>query len=175
AYFERRARLGPARAHLPRSLGDVLAHAVSEPAERTDVFGTDLLALSEATRGLDAPEYRAALEQSRRSAGPDGIDKVLAAHDLDLLVAPAMQPAWPIDHVLGDHPMGCAWGVAAIAGYPSATLPMGAVHGLPVGLALLGPAWSEALLLRVMAALERVLGTAAAPVPRFARHTRLLA
>jgi Asp-tRNA(Asn)/Glu-tRNA(Gln) amidotransferase A subunit family amidase len=39
---------------------------------------------------------------------------------------------------------GC---LAAVAGYPHLTVPMGAVMGLPVGLSIIGPAWSEARLL----------------------------
>ena len=46
----------------------------------------------------------------------------------------------------------------AIAGYPIMSVPIGFVHGLPVGLAITGPANSEALLLRVARALEARLG-----------------
>lgn len=174
AYFERRASGSPTCPHLPRTLGDVLAHADAEPAERTDLFGTDLIALSAATDGLESDAYTTAVEQNRRAAGRDGLDRVFAEAEVDVLVAPAMQPAWPIDHVLGDHPMGGAWSVSAVAGYPSATVPMGTVHGLPVGIALLGPAWSEALLLRVLFALERALGPACTmPMPAFEKSVNI--
>lgn len=169
AYFERRANAAPDCTHLPRTLDDVLAHAEAEPGERTDVFGTDLIARAAAAEGLESEAYVRALEQNKRATGRDGLDKVFADHRVDVLVAPAMHPAWPIDHVLGDHDRGNAWSASAIAGYPSATLPMGMIDGLPVGVALLGPAWSEARLLRVMSALERALGPGVtSPVPRFA-------
>ena len=34
-------------------------------------------------------------------------------------------------------------GVAAVAGYPSLTVPMGDSHGLPLGIVFMGTAWSE--------------------------------
>ena len=72
-----------------------------------------------------------------------GIDAALRAHRLDALVAPVMSPAWPTDPVNGDHFTGAGYGAAAVARYPSITVPMGQVHGLPVGIAFMGTAWSE--------------------------------
>src|SRR5690606_30068711 len=62
--------------------------------------------------------------------------------DLDALVAPATSPAWLTDLVNGDHFTGSGYGAAAVAGTPSITVPMGDVHGLPVGVVFMGPAWS---------------------------------
>lgn len=167
AYFQRRARRRPECAHLPRSLDDVLTHAAAEPRERTDLFGTELIARAAASESLQSGTYKAAFEQHKREAGRDGLDRLFAL-GVDVLAAPAMPPAWMIDHVLGDHSIGAAWSAAAVAGYPSATLPMGTVDGLPVGIALIGPAWSERVLLRVMRALETLLGPSVTrPVPGF--------
>ena len=47
-------------------------------------------------------------------------------------------PAWLIDHVNGDSFLGAGYSIAAVAGYPSITVPIGTVSGLPVGLSLLG-------------------------------------
>jgi Asp-tRNA(Asn)/Glu-tRNA(Gln) amidotransferase A subunit family amidase len=64
------------------------------------------------------------------------------------------------DLVLGDPagPGGDCATAPAIAGYPIMSVPIGFVHGLPVGLAITGPANSEALLLRVARTLEASLG-----------------
>jgi len=43
---------------------------------------------------------------------------------------------------------------AAVAGYPSLSVPMGFVFGLPVGLSFIGPAWSEALLVKLAYSFE---------------------
>jgi amidase len=75
--------------------------------------------------------------------------------NVDVLIAPAMSPAWPTDLVLGDHFVGAGYGAAAVAGYPSLTVPMGESHGLPIGVVFVGPAWSEAKLLSVGYAYEQ--------------------
>jgi amidase len=45
-----------------------------------------------------------------------------------------------------------------VAGYPAITVPAGFVFGLPVGLTFMGPAWSEAVLIRLAYAFERATG-----------------
>ncbi len=65
-------------------------------------------------------------------------------------------PAWFIDSVNADQsPGGGAGGLAAVAGYPHLTVPMGGVRGLPVGLSFIGPAWSDARLLALGYAFEQ--------------------
>ena len=62
---------------------------------------------------------------------------------LDAVIAPSTSPAWPTDHVLGDHFVGAGYGVAAVAGTPSLTVPIGRGAGLPLGLTFMGRAYSE--------------------------------
>jgi amidase len=77
-----------------------------------------------------------------------------------------MPPAWKIDAVNGDQIAGGgAGGLAAVAGYPHLTVPMGLVKGLPVGLSLIGPKWSESLLLSLGYAYEQARGPF--PAPKF--------
>ena len=80
-----------------------------------------------------------------------------------------MGPAWTTDLVNGDNYDGSigAGSLAAIAGYPHLSVPMGAVHGLPVGLSVMGAKWHDAAVLRAGAAYERAR-TATLAVPRFA-------
>ena len=74
-----------------------------------------------------------------------------------------MPPAWKTDAVNGDQISGGgAGGLAAVAGYPHLTVPMGLVKGLPVGLSFIGPKWSEPLLLSLGYAYEQARG----PFPR---------
>ena len=74
---------------------------------------------------------------------------------LDAIVAPTGSPAWPTDLLNGDHFLGASSSPAAVAGYPSITVPAGAVHGLPVGLAFMGRRWSEAKLIALAYAFEQ--------------------
>lgn len=173
AYLERRA-LGNAGGlgDLPRSIDEVIVFNEEHPSERLDLFPHDLLVRCAGMAGLDDPLYRAALAANHRRTRGEGIDAVCDRLALDGLVAATMAPAWPIDHVNGDAYLGSAWGQPAIAGYPSLTLPVGEVHGLPVGLAVWGRAWSEASLVRIAIALERQLGYR--PVPSYGDSVALL-
>jgi amidase len=131
-----------------RTLADVIAFNQAHADRELALFGQETFEKAEATKGLDDPAYLAARATSLRIAGRDGIDAMLSADHLDALVSPTMPPAWKIDAANGDQISGAgAGGLAAVAGYPHLTVPMGAVMGLPVGLSIIGPAWSEARLL----------------------------
>ena len=65
--------------------------------------------------------------------------------------------AWPIDHVLGDHFIGAGYGMAAVAGTPSITIPIGDSQGLPIGLTFMGRAYSEGELIGYGYALEQTM------------------
>ena len=64
---------------------------------------------------------------------------MLAQHKLDAIVAPTGGPAWLIDLVNGDSETGGSSSLAAVAGYPSITVPAGFAFGLPVGISFIGP------------------------------------
>jgi amidase len=138
-----------------RTLADLIAFNTREAARTQPWFGQDLLEAAQATQGLDAPEYRAALAEAKRLSGPEGIDAALAAHGLDALLAPTNGPAWTTDPVNGDHFGGGSSQPAAVAGYPNITVPAGQVHGLPVGVSFFGAAWSEPTLIGIAHAFER--------------------
>jgi amidase len=101
-------------------------------------------------------EYLVAREAARNLGGRDGIDAVLAEHDLDAIVAPTGSPAWPTDLVNGDHFLGASSGPAAIAGYPLISVPAGDSFGLPVGLTFMGTAYSEPTLIKLASGFEAV-------------------
>ena len=131
-----------------RTLADVIAFDTAHADRELALFGQETFVKAEATKGLDDPAYKAARALSLKITGRDGIDAMLAANHLDALISPTMPPAWKIDIANGDQISGGgAGGLAAVAGYPHLTVPMGAVFGMPVGLSFIGPAWSEARLL----------------------------
>ncbi|MFP5374367.1 MAG: amidase [Gammaproteobacteria bacterium] len=118
-------------------------------------FGQELFEMAAEKGPLTDPAYRRAREQARRLAGPRGIDATIARHRLDALLTTAVSPAWTVDPVNGDHFRGAGYSAAAVAGYPSVTVPAGQVHGLPVGIVFMGPAWSEPRLIAIAYAFER--------------------
>lgn len=147
-----------------RALADLIAFNAAHAKQEMPLFGQDLFVKAEATRGLDDPDYRKARDLIRRLAGPEGIDRMLKDKDVIALVAPTTSPAYLIDPLLGGGPAGAgAGGVAAVAGYPHLTVPMGLVKGLPVGLSFIGPAWSEARLLSLGYAYEQAAKVRMAP------------
>ena len=93
----------------------------------------------------------------QRATREDGIDALLAAHQVIALVAPSGPLPPPVDAINGDvwpDWPGIGW-MAAIAGYPHLTVPMGTVDGLPVGLSFLGTADDDARILSLGHAYEQ--------------------
>jgi amidase len=131
-----------------RTLADLIAFNNANAAAEMPLFGQDIFEGSEKTKGLDDPEYRKVRATSLRKAGVEGIDKMLKEHKVVALVGPTVAAAWLIDSVHGDqYPGGGAGGLAAVAGYPHLTVPMGDVRGMPIGLSFIGPKWADALIL----------------------------
>jgi amidase len=128
-------------------------------------FGQEELLKSEAKGPLTEKEYLDALAVCRRLTRVEGIDAAVSEHRLDAIIAPTSTPAHQTDWVLGDHGLGDSTTPAAVAGYPSITVPAGLVHGLPVGISFFGPAWTEAKLLRMAFAFEQA--TKARRPPQF--------
>ena len=137
-----------------RTLDDLIAFNAATPRE-TALFGQEIFAQAKAAPALDDAAYLQALETSRRLAGPEGIDRVLAAAKVEALVAASGGPASIVDPVNGARWLGSPSTLPAVAGYPHLTVPMGAVSGLPVGLSFIGPAWSDARLLSLGYAFEQ--------------------
>ncbi len=146
-----------------RSLADLIAFNTAQGPRELGLFGQELFEKSETTNGLDDPAYVQALATSRRLAREEGIDKMLAEYRVDALVAPTAGPAWVVDTIDGDHALGATPTLPAVAGYPHLSVPMGLVFGLPVGLSVIGPRWSDAMVLRFGYAFEQKLGLTLRP------------
>ena len=146
-----------------RTLADVIAFNAAEPRE-TVLFGQELFERAEATGGLDDPAYVEARERSFRAAGPEGIDRMMAAHGVVALIAPTTSRAWTNDREDDDNPQGSASRLAAVAGYPHLTVPMGFDRGMPVGISFIGGKWDDARILSLGHAYERRTMERRAPV-----------
>ncbi|HEY0489102.1 MAG TPA: amidase [Telluria sp.] len=153
--------------HAPvKTMADVIAFNIQRRDKEMPYFEQEHLVASNAKAGLDSKEYRDALANSLRYSREEGIDKVIAEHKLDALVAPTGGPAWLTDYINGDHYGGSFSSPAAVAGYPHVTVPAGYVRGLPVGLSFVAGAWTEAALIRMAYAYEQA--TLHRKAPRFA-------
>lgn len=148
-----------------KTLNELIAFNRANAAREMPYFDQEILELAAAKGDLKQPAYRKAVAQARQLAGPQGIDALLKRHKLDALIAPATGPAFMVDPVNGDAFGGASWGAAAVAGYPSLTVPMGEASGLPVGLAFMGKRWSDARLLSLGYAFEQL--TRARTPPRY--------
>ncbi|HEY4342212.1 MAG TPA: amidase [Steroidobacteraceae bacterium] len=140
----------------PRSLAQLIEWNKAHAAREMPWFPQDILVDAQAKGPLSDAAYRQVREKVQRLAGAQGIDVALAHDHLDVLVAPTGGPAFVSDLVNGDHILG--GGIiapAAIAGYPHITVPMGQVHGLPVGISFIGPAFSEPTLIAIAYAYEQ--------------------
>jgi len=146
-----------------RDLDALIAFNRANAAREMPHFGQDLFEAAAAKGGLNDPEYIAARTRARRLAGPLGIDVALQAQHLDALIAPTTGVAWPTDPIHGDDFPGGSYGAAAVAGYPSLSVPMGNINGLPVGLLFMGTAWSEPRLLELGYAYEQLTGARVPP------------
>jgi amidase len=138
-----------------RSLAELIAFNERHRTAEMPFFGQELLERAQAKGTLADAAYRKALARCRLLARRRGIDATLARHRLDAIVAPTGGTPWLIDLVNGDAPSGGSSTPAAVAGYPSITVPAGQVFGLPVGLSFIGAAWSEPTLIRLAYAFEQ--------------------
>ena len=127
-------------------------------------FDQEIFEQAQAKGPLSDEAYKEALAAAHQATRAEGIDKLLAEHDLDALIAPTGSAAWTIDLINGDHFIGGSSSLAAISGYPNITVPMGQVHGMPVGLSIFGAKFSEPVLVEIASGYEHAAGGFRPPV-----------
>ena len=138
-----------------KSLKEVIAYNNEHSENVMPFFQQEILEASEKRGALQEAEYKKVLK-TVVGISRHAIDSVLKEHNLDSLCGPATGPAWCTDLVNGDSFSGYGMGSgAAMAGYPSISVPMGEVHGLPVGLLFTSSAYSEPQLLAIAYSYEQ--------------------
>ena len=122
-----------------RSLSELIAFNEANAEIELALFDQDLFEASDARGALTEDAYLSALATIQSASREKGIDKLLADHTVDMLVAPSGPVSPRIDPINGDTwPSWAGAGyLAAIAGYPHITVPMGEVHGVPIGLSIM--------------------------------------
>lgn len=144
------------------SLTEVIAFNRQNEASTMPWFKQEILETSEAKGGLDSPEYRAALQKTLGARS--SIDDLMRRFTLDAIAGVSIGLPGCIDLINGDYNTGFYFcSPAAMAGYPHITVPMGQVHGLPLGISLLAGAYQEPVLFTLAYAFEQATQHRVAP------------
>jgi Asp-tRNA(Asn)/Glu-tRNA(Gln) amidotransferase A subunit family amidase len=131
-----------------RSLGDILAGGLYHTA----VDGV-LRRANEVEPSRNSEVYRDTM--ARRAQATERIEALLVQRGLTALAYPTIRRKAAI---IGEPQAGSNCQLSATTGLPAFSMPAGFTQdGLPVGLELLGPAFSEPILFKVAFAYERVL------------------
>ena len=138
-----------------RSLEDLIAFNEANADREMPYFGQEILIAANEMGPLTDPEYLDFKETARRLSQEEGIDRLMEEHQLDAIVAPTTRAAWKTDLINGGMSSLGSSSPAAISGYPSITVPMGSVHGLPIGMLFFGRAWSEGRLIQLAYSYEQ--------------------
>ena len=133
-----------------RNLQELIAFNQDNPRELV-LFGQSLFTQAQEKTGYDK-NYDTIAKYLKQATQKDGIDKLLKEHEVDVLMTPSQTPAFLIDAIYGDSFPGGFAGIgymAAIAGYPHITVPMGNMKGLPVGVSFIAGQYEDGLVLNV--------------------------
>jgi amidase len=137
-----------------KSLKEVIAFNKQNEPTAMPWFKQEILESSERKGDLTSKEYIA--DNLLLDKLKSFINELFITNDLDALCGPATGTPWCNDVINGDHWTGYgAYTPAAIVGYPSITVPMGFLSGLPVGLAFIGQVFNEQALIAIGYAYEQ--------------------
>lgn len=122
-----------------RSLADLIAFNEANAEIELALFDQSIFVASEEKGPITDEAYTTAREAVQSASRANGIDKLLSEHDVQMLVSPSGPLSPIVDPVNGDNwPEWAGAGyLAAIAGYPHITVPMGEVHGVPIGFSIM--------------------------------------
>jgi amidase len=149
----------------PKDLAGLIAFNNAHADEELQFFGQEIFEQAQATSGDETdPTYR---QQRETATGLQrrAIDETLAADHLDAIMAATNSPAWVTTLGKGDAFSVGSSSPAAVAGYPSITVPAGFSGPLPVGVSFIGSRFGEANLVKLAFAFEK--GTRVRQPPRF--------
>jgi amidase len=159
------AGLDPAQVQA-RSLAALIAFNQEHKDRELPIFGQEIFEMAAECGPLSDEKYQKGRAGLDRAVDTNGLMTLLEKQSVAVLMSPSNGPAELIDPVWGDRRGGGGpqiAGAAAIAGYPSITVPAGLTNGLPVGVTFVGRRNQDGLLLQVAHAFERAASARVAP------------
>ena len=146
------------------SIAKIIAFNQATGSPALAFYGQEYLEMAER---VDIVQEKTAYEQAllhSRTLAEDYLNQYLS-NGYQAIIIPSGEPAWPINHEKGDTFTFGSSTAAAVAGYPSLTLPAGVAGVLPLGMSVIGMPWTEAQIISLGALLEQ--GMNAYVRPRF--------
>jgi amidase len=138
-----------------KSLQDVINFNKQNEPRAMPYFKQEIMDSSQLKAGLDSKEYMTII--GKLHGIRKFIDELLEKNKLNAICGPATGASWCIDLVNGDFWTGYgAYGPAAVAGYPSITVPMGNLNEIPIGISFISKAYDEPGLITIAYAYEQV-------------------
>lgn len=146
-----------------KSLAEVIKFNSDNEEKAMPFFKQEILIGSEEKGSLDSKDYTDAVSRMQNTARR-AIDDTLKEFNLHTIIGPTNGPSWCTDLVNGDSFTGYGmYSSAAVAGYPHVTVPMGLVHGLPIGLTFIGKEFQEGDLIALSYSYEQASKKRKAP------------
>lgn len=152
-----------------KTLKEVIEWNRANESKAMPYFKQETLEACEKRGDINSAEYKTAL--AKTTSCRQIIDGLMKEHRLDAIASTSIGPANLIDLVNGDYDTGFYFcPPAAMAGYPHITVPMGAVHELPVGLSFIAGAYQEPVVIALGYAFEQA--TRKRTTPKFLTSMR---
>ncbi|NVK86880.1 MAG: amidase [Gammaproteobacteria bacterium] len=144
--------------HSQLTLEKIIAFNQQYHQQEMPFFQQEIFVKAQQKGPLTENDYQNALTRITQET-QTSLDRMLSNQKLDALIAITRGPAWSIDRVNGDNTVGGVSTYSAVAGYPHITIPLGKVHGLPIGLSIMGRKGDERRLIALAYSLEQWLTT----------------
>ena len=149
----------------PADLQGLIDFDLANAATEMPFFLQEIFDAAQATSGdLTDPTYQAE-RAAATGAARQSIDQTMADLHLDAIAAPTNSPAWVTTLGQGDAFVFGSSAPAAVAGYPSISVPMGFSGPLPVGVSFFASRFEEPKLIALAFAFEQA--THARQPPQF--------
>lgn len=123
-----------------KTLEDLIKFNEENKDKELTKFGQELFVQSQAKGELTDKAYLDALARIKKATREEGIDAVMAKDNLDAIVSPTT---------------GSTWSIAAVAGYPYITVPVGLRESTPAGMSFWGRPFTEPQLIKYAYAFEQ--------------------